>query len=94
MEEEIIDLGELFLQQKALEFREMGMDIQAFPARQLVVAEGVKWLEAEVAINGNGKKEKVFFLDLLLPGKTATIGINRIKAQCLIRALRKYAETL
>lgn len=93
MEEEILDLAELLMQQKALELREMGMDIEAFPARKLVTAETIKWQEAEVPANGNGKKEKVFFLDLVLPGETATFAINRIKAQCLMRALKKYAET-
>jgi hypothetical protein len=92
-ETEEIDLRELFIRQEAMDLRGEGMDVQVFPPRQLLPADGIKWIEMEVSANGNGRKEKIFFIDLILPNGTATIGLGRIKAQRLMRELKRFAET-
>ena len=93
-ETEEIDLRELFIRQEAMDLRGEGMDIQVFPPRPLLRADGIKWMEMDIPANGNGRKEKVFFIDLILPGGTATIGLSQIKAQRLMRELKRFTEII
>lgn len=94
MEQEIetLNLEELTMEEKALELREIGMDVSIFPARKLIIGEKVKWMQLPVPCGNNGSKKQVFFLDIVLKEGTATIGLDVIKAQRLMRALQDFTQ--